>query len=604
MTVLSVAIGLAAASSFAQPTIEQIAPENSIVVAGVNDFQKSLDAIKGTPLWALWKSDEVAALFEEPLEDMHDELDDTLEDLGLEEEDLSWPQGPVGVAIFPGKPGANANGGPAGPGYLAMADYGLKALDMNRIVEAMLDRIREEHHIEIPEQEILGRTVYTLNLAELAGEELDLDPAEEFGDMDMPPMVDPTQVLEQFSVAHIVRDGRRFLVSSDLDVLRDALELIDDDGKTALTDRADYRGAMKQIGENDGFALVLLRDLAGLMPGDPTIMMAQMMFQQVVGDVQALGFGIHVNNGDVMIEETMGAYMPNGKMGLSTLMAVETPQGKVPPFVGPGCVAYSRFNFKFDGVMGFLRNLCVMNPMIGAQLNPMLVEYGPKIEKVCAALGPEVHSTVRIAQPLSLDSLKTLYAIESSRPDDVEAVLAEYAPAWGLQPRDFIGHRIYSMDTNPLGMAMGAGMGGEGFSFGFGGGFVMFGNTSAVEDALRSTARADMPQLGDDSAYKHALRVLSAPRSVGWGVMNVVDYLDFFKNLGPMLESEMLEQVKEWDPEYAQELERERAAEPEMPWENFDVKMLDRYVGPLSWEIRSREDGFVVRYMVLGPEED
>ena len=58
------------------------------------------------------------------------------------------------------------------------------------------------------------------------------------------------------------------------------------------------------------------------------------------------------------------------------------------------------------------------------------------------------------------------------------------------------------------------------------------------------------------------------------------------------------------DPEYARQMEQELAAEPDMPWENFDVGMLDRYVGPISWEIRSREDGFVVRYMVLAPDDD
>ena len=46
------------------------------------------------------------------------------------------------------------------------------------------------------------------------------------------------------------------------------------------------------------------------------------------------------------------------------------------------------------------------------------------------------------------------------------------------------------------------------------------------------------------------------------------------------------------------------ASEPVMPWADFDVSMLDRYVGPISWEIRSLDDGFVVRYMVLAPDDD
>ena len=63
--VLSVAIGLCTASSFAQPTIDRLAPENSIVVAGIDDFKSSLTAFKKTPLWDLWQSDEIAEMFNE-----------------------------------------------------------------------------------------------------------------------------------------------------------------------------------------------------------------------------------------------------------------------------------------------------------------------------------------------------------------------------------------------------------------------------------------------------------------------------------------------------------------------------------------------------------
>ena len=598
MTVLSAVICVGATSSFAQVTIERLAPRNSIVVTGVDNFQKSLKAIKSTPLWALWESEEVSEMLHGPLGDMHDEFNEALDELDLDVDDLSWPQGPVGLAIYPGSP----NDPESGPGYLAMADYGIKAMRMNRILEALLDRAREKHDLEIPEQDILGRTVYSINLAELADDSLDLDAVEQFGEMGMPPMIDPDQLMDWFSVAYIVRDGRRFMVSSNLNVLRDALELVDEDGRSGLSDRADFQGAMGQLGETDGYTLVLFRDLARLMPGDPTVMMAQMFFKQIVGDIQALGFGVRIGEGDVMIEETVGVYMPNGKTGLTALISHETPQGRAPAFVGPGCMAYSRLNFRFDGVMDFIRDLGAMNPMIGAQLNPMLEQYGPMIEKVCAALGPEMHITVRITRPMTLDSLKTLYAIESSRPGDIEAVLAEYAAGMGLEARDFLGHRIYSMDFNLMAMGMGEGMGGEEFSIGFGGGYVMIGNTSAVEDGLRASARADLPGLVDNPAYRRAVRSLSAPRSVGWGVMSMVDYVDYFKNLGTMLNKQVIEQMKEWDPEYARQMEQEFADGPGMPWDDFDVGMLDRYVGPIAWEIRSLDDGFVVRYRVLAPD--
>ncbi len=295
--------------------------------------------------------------------------------------------------------------------------------------------------------------------------------------------------------------------------------------------------------------------------------------------------------------------MPNGKGGLTALMDVETPQGKLPPFVFPGSIAYSRMNFKFDEVMGFLRGLAMANPMIGAQLNQMLVEYGPTIEKVCSAMGPEVHSVVSIKRPMTIDSLKTLYAIESSRPEQVEAVIAEYAGAMGLEARDFLGHRIYSMDFNPMMMGMPMAMPqAEGYSIGFGAGYVMAGNTSLVEDALRAGARAGMPNLADDPAFERATRAVTAPRSVAWGVVNIVDYLDYFKNLDAMVKEQVLQQMKQRDPEYAREMEAEFRAEPQAPWHDFDLEILNRYLGPVAWELRSRDDGFVGRYLLLAPQ--
>jgi len=600
ITMWSLVFAVTATAKSAAPTIDQLAPENSIAVASVDKFQQTLTRLKGTPLWGLWTSEEMTTLLEEPLDEITDAIDEALAELDLEADELSWPQGSAGIAILPGSPQDPRSG----PGFLAMADYGVKAPQMNRVINAVLDSMREDHQIEIPEQEILGRTVYTINLAELGGGELDLDAAEDFG-IDMLPMLDPQGMIDKVSAAYYVRDGRRFMVCSDLKVLRSALEIVDEDGHSGLGRRSDFQGALGQLGTVDGYAVLLLRDLSSLMPGDPTIMMAQMMFQQIVGDIQAIGIGVRIDAGDAMVEETIGVYMPNGKKGLTSLLDRETPQGKVPAFVDPGAAMYSRFNFGFDGVMGFLRGVAATNPMIGMQLNQFLVEYGPTIDKVCSAIGPGVHSVVTITRPMKLDSLKTLYAIESRRPEDVEAVLTEYAGQMGLVSRDFLGHRIYSMNANPMAMGMGGGMqGGDGYSIAFGGGYVMLGNTSVVEDALRAAARGDMPNLRDDPAYRRALRALKAARSIGWGVIRVVDYLEYFQDLGSMANEQAIEQMKQWDPDYARELQRELADKPERPWEDFDLQMLNRYLGPVSWEVRSREDGFVGKYIVLEPEEE
>ena len=59
-----------------------------------------------------------------------------------------------------------------------------------------------------------------------------------------------------------------------------------------------------------------------------------------------------------------------------------------------------------------------------------------------------------------------------------------------------MGNRIYSLDFDPFMAAAGMmPMEGEGFSIGFGGGYVMLGTTSMVEDGLRADGGAQLPML-------------------------------------------------------------------------------------------------------------
>ncbi len=599
----SVAVGAVTVGAAAQTTIEQLAPENSIVVVSVTDFQQALTRFKNTGLWALWKSDQVQAMLEEPLEEGRDALDEALQDLGLEEDDFAPPQGPVGLAFFPGP--ARNNGMPAEPGFMLLADYGASAPHMDRIVNALM-RNAEEDGVEFRQRRLLGRTVYTVDLSELElpDDLMDLDD-DDFDPMmgGLPAVPDPDEMLQHFQNVHFVRDGRNFMVCSDLDVLGEALMLSDENEISGLSRREDFQAAVGQLGPVDGYAVVLLRGLGAMLPPDPMVMMMQGMVQSMLGDIHALSFGVRLDSEDAMIEKTFAVYMPNGKSGLTALMDVETPQGELPPFVFPGTIAYSRMNFRFSEVMGFLRGVAMANPMLGAQINQMLLEYGPTIEQVCSSMGPEVHSVVTMARPMAIDSLKSLYAIESSRPQQVEAVLAEYAGAMGLHARDLLGQRIYSMDFNPMMMGMPMAMPqADGFSIGFGAGYVMAGNTSLVEDALRAGARSGMPNLADDPAFQRAARAVTAPRSVAWGVVNVVEYLEYFKNLDTMIQEQVLQQMQQFDPAYAQELAAEFAAQPQAPWKDFDLAIIDRYLGPLAWELRARENGFVGRYLVLEPE--
>lgn len=606
LTIWSCAVGVGAAAATASPGIDRVAPANSLFVAGVDNLAESLERFKQTSMWALWESDEVQGMFSEAIEECREHLAELYEELDVEEGLLVPPKGPIGLAVFPGAPNQFEA---TTPGFLLMADFGANAFKFGRLFDAAIARIDEEGEPQFQTNELMGRTVYSFDLSDLNLDAVDLD-GFDFDDIAPGlPVPHPMDVAEVIAKVHIVRDGTRFLAGSDLGALRDALEVIEGDDRPGLTDREDYQAARRQLGRTDAFAVMLTRDMVEAVAGDdPMAFMVQSMVQSVLGDIEAISVGVRMDGPNSMVEETFAVYMPDGPWGLTALLDTETPRRDVPSFVGPDAISYSCMNFEFGGIMDFLREVAQVNPMIGVQINQMLVEGGPMIEQITGALGPQVHVVAALSRPIDLSSFKSLYAVQSSRPDQVEAVLAQFAPGMGLEPRDFLGNRIYSLPFDPMMMGMGGPMmaapAGDGFSIGFGAGYVMIGNTSMVEDALRTSGKAGVPTLADDPAYRRAVAALTAPRSVAWGVVNLMDYLAYFKDVSAMTQQHVIEQMKQWNPEYAQEMQDELDAAPSMPWEDLDIEHLKRFIGPIAWELRAREDGFVGKYFFLEPEQE
>ncbi|MHC4709614.1 MAG: hypothetical protein ACYTA3_04105, partial [Planctomycetota bacterium] len=84
---------------------------------------------------------------------------------------------------------------------------------------------------------------------------------------------------------------------------------------------------------------------------------------------------------------------------------------------------------------------------------------------------------------------------------------------------------------------------------------------------------------------------------------DIVDYLEFFTDIAELTQQQLIEQMKQWDPEYAEEMQRELDAQEPMPWDDLDPKLLRQYIGPLSWLVQARDDGFVGKYLLLEPAE-
>ena len=130
-------ISLCSASAFADGLIEQRAPEDSVVIVSVDNVAASLDRLRQSKLWELWEAPQIKQLRVDVMKQFTEQIDQTLEQLGVEKDTLVAPQGSVGFAFFPLTP---ADFEEPSSGMLLVADYGENADKTGQLIEAAIGR--------------------------------------------------------------------------------------------------------------------------------------------------------------------------------------------------------------------------------------------------------------------------------------------------------------------------------------------------------------------------------------------------------------------------------------------------------------------------------
>jgi hypothetical protein len=268
------------------------------------------------------------------------------------------------------------------------------------------------------------------------------------------------------------------------------------------------------------------------------------------------------------------------------------PRGELPGFIGPDVVSFSSFNFDMGGfgkfVMGFVRG----NPMLQAQVGPMMPEIEAMLDSISASLGDRVYTIMTQQRPITLESVGSLVAITCTDAQAFETAISGFAPQMGMQPRDFLGHRIYSMDP---GMAEMMGIPGGGPAIGIGAGHVFLGTDLPVQQALRSAGQADLPSLAGESGFRKAAAGLSQDNTIGWGFVDTVNTFEGSMIASRLQQQQMIEDMREWDPDMADEMANDMP-NPLKHWDQQSLDTLRELIGPMAWQVRSTETGFVMNF--------
>lgn len=581
----SLAVGLCAAPAFAQLNIERVAPENSVLVVGMPNAQLTRERFERTALYDMWQSDEFKKMREDDPTGATDAFQEFLDELGVDRDELSLPTGAIGFAMFPV---IDPETGRPEPGMLAFADYGAKADAIGALVLAALDRGERDRVLEFEVKEILGREVYEVRPRD--------DDGDAFADEDFDPfamMPSPQDLLGDIEQVYYVRDNNVFLMATDLGSLTETLDRIDGNVRRTMADREDFQAIMGQVGRDDMYFAFLTRDLMQIVSAFDDMGMMMMMgptVKAIFGDIRGIGMGARLDGNDAMVEGRWSVYMPAGKTGLPRLFDLSAPRGAVPAFVGPDAVSYGSVNVRFDQVVPVLRSIIQSNPLLAMQAGEIMPMIEGPVADILATLGNRVHSSATITRPLTAESLSGILAIEARDQQQFENIFGQFAPQMGLEPRDFLGQRIYAMDMGMMGPGMS-------FALGIGGNHIFLGAMEGVEQALRTVGQPDQAvTLEDDPSFRQATALLSQRQIIGWNYVNVIEMMAAMGEISKMQFEQMMEEMRRDHPEWADEMDADWGDDDDVDWD-----LLRRYIGPMIGEMRSTEEGFVGTMFLTAP---
>lgn len=592
LSILALTVCAFGVDAVAQDSILSKAPQDTVLLLGTSDFAKLVERFERTPLATLWNTDHIRELRAGMADEFADMITDALDELGVDEDALVWPEGAVELAVFPV---AKEEGFGTIPGYMVLADWGAQADKFAELYDAMITQSEDDGNIEVAFEDLEGQEVTVYTVVQPDEEDEFDDEMGGMGGMGMPMGMGPDLAMP--NTLYHVRDGGSYLWCTDRRTMRLALAAEEEDGGLAARD--DFSAVQGSLGDNDAYAIVLTRDLGRLLGGDNPMMVGMIggMLKNIVGNISAIGASWRLDSDDAMIENRVAISMPDGKSGLTQLLDVSAPRGDLPSFAASNSISYTSVNFKFSEFDEF-----VVNTLRGIPMIPMepqqLEELGAILQSFTDTLGTQIHTVNTLSRPITADSAGSIYAIECTNSQDFENLLAEFGPQMGLEPRDFLGQRIYSMDMSQQGFGLPI------LSIGITGGYVVIGPSTSVEQALRSTG--EDAGLAEEPIFQTASAALPDHPVVGWGVSDSVSAIELAVQEMMQAQEQMeaaIEEMRAIDPALAEEMLGDQPPIFEL-LENLDFDLLREHIGPTAWEFVSTDDGFIIRSYLLAPQAE
>ena len=611
---LTVASGAALAAPFAD-----LAPRDSAFVAGTDDFSSMWAAFKRTPLHEIWQDPAVREWLEGPIDEVSDELDDFMEQIGAEMEDLSPPTGSAGIAVRAFMPGEGENVPPLH--IFAAGEFGENAADVHATIVKALEEGENEGEFEIERDEFGGAEIFVLTMLEEDDEgeddadEWDQEWEDDWGD-DWDDGAAP-----DFENLYYARSGETLLLATSMRDVENAIERAAGKDVAGASANPDFAAAMAQLGPSQGYAVLLNGplyeltekvDAANAAGGDP--MMAGppvMALLDAFGlsDVRAAGSGFTMDADSGIMETTYGVLLPR-KRGLFELVEAPDARFTPPAWVSADVASVTMLQLNLADTLGVLNRSVNSLPAEFAQQAGFMLQMAQGFAApIFANLGTEIYIVQSFTKPFSVDSQKQLVAIGVKDEIALTGVLGAQFTQFGMESRDFQGSQIWSLPAGGGGMLpMGGGL--DSLAIGIGAGFMFVGTETDVEGALRLAAQKEAPSLADDARFRRAAGAMR-PSGLAFNFTDTRTTAEYsfwmLKNMDKIAEQQMeamLEEVE--DPELRAMIRENQGGDTMMPDWIKQAPDLSRFIdlfGDSVTEVHLTDDGIRGRSVWLRPAE-
>ena len=323
--------------------------------------------------------------------------------------------------------------------------------------------------------------------------------------------------------------------------------------------------------------------------------MIQASYDAAIGPVRAVALAggpvaasDGLENSDRILEWSAGLWMPEGQGGLLRLLSSNTPRAALPSWVGPDVVAMSRLNVSFKRIPDWLRSVVASNPMLMG-VGQMLDQVEPELRAMLGPLGQRMQTVETLARPITVDSLQSVQVIECSDPQSLADAISTSAPKAKMEPREFQGHQIWSLDLGDI-MPV-PGIGGGRMSVSVAGGSVLAGSDAGVESVLRGLSSRGG---GEPAWLRRVIGWLPDEPLAAWGGRDLPETMMAMAEIDRLRIKQWEDKVKSDDPELWEEIKGELVDEDHSA-ELKRLSMVAKALGAVGWWAKSSSDGVRVK---------